>query len=259
MIRDIFASPAAGYRRLELGGGRIEDSAAGLRFVTTDATAQAYSDAQLDDYRQPGAPPLLHRPPQRLALRARFSHPAGELRGTAGFGFWNYPFVAYEWRLPRLPRAAWFFYASSPSNLKLDLLTPGYGWKAAVVDTQRPAALATLPLAPLAVALLQVAPLYRALWPIIQVAAGVREAPVPVAITDWHSYELTWDERHVHFSIDGAPLLTAPAPQGPLCFVAWLDNQYMVVTPQGRFGWGLLAAPGQQWMELAPCGTIAHR
>jgi hypothetical protein len=30
----------------------------------------------------------------------------------------------------------------------------------------------------------------------------------------------------------------------------WLDNQYMVVTPWGQFRWGLLDAPGQQWMQV---------
>jgi hypothetical protein len=30
----------------------------------------------------------------------------------------------------------------------------------------------------------------------------------------------------------------------------WLDNQYMVVTPQGRLGWGLLDVPGSQWMAV---------
>jgi hypothetical protein len=39
--------------------------------------------------------------------------------------------------------------------------------------------------------------------------------------------------------------------------VAWVDNQYLVVTPQGRLGWGLLAAPGEQWLELAAL-TIAR-
>jgi hypothetical protein len=33
--------------------------------------------------------------------------------------------------------------------------------------------------------------------------------------------------------------------------VAWIDNQYLIVTPQGRLGWGLLDAPGEQWLEIA--------
>jgi hypothetical protein len=30
----------------------------------------------------------------------------------------------------------------------------------------------------------------------------------------------------------------------------WLDNQYMIVKPWGRFGWGLLDTPGRQWLEV---------
>jgi hypothetical protein len=39
----------------------------------------------------------------------------------------------------------------------------------------------------------------------------------------------------------------------------WMDNQYMVATPWGRLGWGLLDVPGHQWMkvealEIVPLG-----
>jgi hypothetical protein len=30
----------------------------------------------------------------------------------------------------------------------------------------------------------------------------------------------------------------------------WLDNQYLIVTPWGRLGYGLLDAAGRQWMEV---------
>ena len=52
-------------------------------------------------------------------------------------------------------------------------------------------------------------------------------------------------------SVDEKPVLEeAPSPRGPLGFVMWLDNQYMVMTPWGRLGWGLLDIPGSQWMEV---------
>ena len=35
-----------------------------------------------------------------------------------------------------------------------------------------------------------------------------------------------------------------------LGFVLWLDNQYMVATPWGRFKYGLLDAPGRQWLQI---------
>ena len=70
-------------------------------------------------------------------------------------------------------------------------------------------------------------------------------------MTAWHTYVVEWGERRARFSVDGEPVLEdAPSPHGPLGFVMWLDNQYMVATPQGRFGWGLLDVPGRQWMEV---------
>jgi hypothetical protein len=154
-------------------------------------------------------------------------------------------------RTPALPRAVWFFYGSPPSNVKLDLQTPGHGWKAATIDALRPAALLLAPLAPLAVLLMNLRPLYRALWPPIQRALNVQEATVEVDMTAWHTYVLEWGAEQARFSVDGEPVLEdAPSPRGPLGFVMWLDNQYMVVTPQGRLGWGLLDVPGRQWMEV---------
>jgi hypothetical protein len=41
------------------------------------------------------------------------------------------------------------------------------------------------------------------------------------------------------------------APDGPLGFIAWIDNQYAVVTPQGRFGHGLLPLDEPQWLALS--------
>ncbi|TMF44913.1 MAG: hypothetical protein E6I32_14300, partial [Chloroflexi bacterium] len=92
-----------------------------------------------------------------MEVRARSSLPAATptgtadqantLRGTAGFGFWNYPF-SVRGDILMLPEAIWFFYASPPSNMALVPGVPGWGWKAQVVHSMRPAALAsTLPLA----------------------------------------------------------------------------------------------------------------
>jgi hypothetical protein len=36
-----------------------------------------------------------------------------------------------------------------------------------------------------------------------------------------------------------------------MCVVAWIDNQFLALTPQGRVRWGLVAASGPQWVELA--------
>jgi hypothetical protein len=150
-----------------------------------------------------------------------------------------------------LPRAVWFFYGSPPSDMKLDIHTPGHGWKAATIDALRPVALLLAPIAPLAVLLMNLRPLYRALWPSFQRALNMREAVVDTDMTEWHTYVLEWAAGRTSFRVDGEPVLeNAPSPRGPLGFVMWLDNQYMVATPWGRFRWGLLDVPGRQWMEV---------
>ena len=58
----------------------------------------------------------------RLRLDARFD---GELRGTAGFGFWNHAFVPGE-RGIRLPQALWFFFSSPPGDIALAKNLPGH-------------------------------------------------------------------------------------------------------------------------------------
>jgi hypothetical protein len=239
---------AAPWGHLMLGPARCELEGAALRLVTEGATGRSYADAQIHDYQGWLRGGLIRRPPLRLRLRARFSHGEGELRGTAGFGFWNYPIVMP----PRPPRAVWFFYGSPPNDMPLAMGVPGHGWKAATVDTGRPRALALLPLAPIAIPLMRAPALYRGLYPPIQRAVGAAEALVRAPMTAWREYVIEWGERTSRFLVDGRVVLDeAPSPRGPLCFVAWVDNQYLVLTPQGRVRWGLLEAPGRQWLEIA--------
>ncbi|HMR65140.1 MAG TPA: hypothetical protein PKE64_14125, partial [Anaerolineae bacterium] len=61
-----------------------------------------------------------------------------------------------------------------------------------------------------------------------------------------------WQERRVRFTVDNYPVLDCDtSPRGPLGFVLWLDNQYMVVTPWGKLGYGLVAGDSQQWLEIS--------
>lgn len=233
------------------GEGSLERSGATLRFVNTDATGGRYTNAQIDDYQGLRRGQFPWRPPLRLTVRARFSHPEGELRGTAGFGFWNDPFLMTERRVPTLPRTIWFFYGSPPSDMKLDLHEPGHGWKAATMDALRASAILLAPFAVPAVLLMNVPCLYRALWPRIQRTLCIQELSLDVSMTDWHTHVLEWREERSTFAVDGDVVLGGvPSPRGPLGFVMWLDNQYLVVKPWGRFGWGLLEAPGRQWLEV---------
>jgi beta-glucanase (GH16 family) len=79
----------------------------------------------------------------------------------------------------------------------------------------------------------------------------VKESPVEASMTEWHTYAIEWGVERATFSVDGETVLDgAPSPRGPLGFVMWLDNQYMVVKPWGRFGWGLLEEPARQWLEV---------
>ncbi len=240
------------------GQGSLEFTGGSLRLVNAETSALRYTDAQIDDTQRLARRAFPWRPPLRLAVRARFSHPgpplvegAGILRGTAGFGFWNDPFLMTGLRVPTLPRAIWFFYASPPSNMKLDLRTPGYGWKAATIDALRWPAFFLALSAPLAVPLMNVRPLYRRLWPVLQRVLRVAEAPVEAPMTEWHTYAIEWGSRSARFSVDDtAVLATDCSPRGPLGLVIWLDNQYLVATPWGRLGYGLLASEGRQWLEL---------
>lgn len=244
-----------GWGRYTVGGGAVEaGEAAGLRFVTRDVSAGQYADAQIDDYQGLPRRRFRWRPPLTLQVRARFSHPAGHLKGTAGFGFWNDPFAMTGRRVPALPRALWFFYASPPSDMALARDVAGRGWKAASLDATRLPALLLAPTAPLLVPLMNVGPLYRRLWPLAERALGVAEASLDglADMTAWHDYRLDWSEGRARFTVDGKMALEAAAPPcGPLGFVMWLDNQYAIATPQGRFAWGTLDAPGEQWMEVS--------
>ncbi|HLY32017.1 MAG TPA: hypothetical protein VKQ36_13385 [Ktedonobacterales bacterium] len=175
------------------------------------------------------------------------------LLGTFGFGFWNAP-VALR-RLPRLPDAIWFFGASLPSNMALVPGVAGWGWKAQVVHANRPGAvLAGAPAVGAALwARLSGSPLAynrAARW--TRRVTGAQEASLDalVDLRDWHEYTLEWRHDVARFWVDDAEALVAPLPpQGPLGFVAWLDNQYAIATPLGELRFGTLTT-GPQWFEL---------
>ena len=94
--------------------------------------------------------------------------------------------------------------------------------------------------------------IYRTCWPIGQQAIGVKEALVPAEMTGWHTYSINWQRKSAQFTVDGNLILECnPSPGGPLGFVMWLDNQYMIATPWGKFGYGLLVTPAEQWMEVS--------
>ncbi len=231
----------------ETGNGRVTREPGGvLRLDVPTAGVTQYSNAQVASYHS--ARDFRYSPPLRLEVKARAE---GELRGTAGFGFWNHPFAPGE-RGWRLPKTAWFFHGSPPNNMALAAGVPGSGWKAATLDATRWQFLALLPTAPVGVLLMRIPALYRRLWGIGQRAIGVSEYHLGEGLLrEPHTYALEWRRDGLDFFVDGVRVHQTPtAPPGRLGLIAWVDNQYAVVTPQGQFGFGLVAAPEPQALVL---------
>lgn len=251
--------PDPTWRRVITPNARIDVVNDAWRFTNTPSDPSRYDNAQIDDYQGLRRREFVWRPPLTLTVRARFSHPDGGCPGTAGFGFWNDPFLMTGWRPPALPRAIWFFYGSPESDMKLALDVPGSGWKASTVDALNARTLALAPTTPLAIPLMNIPAAYRRLWPVYQRALRVSEALVPADRTEWHTYTLDWLPDRATFSVDDAVILTTDAPpRGPLGFVLWIDNQSLIATPQGRFRWRVLPVPEPQWLDIAALRIDPH-
>jgi len=296
------------------GNGRVEFAPSVIRFALDSAEMGHYSDAQIDDHMGLHQARFPWRPPLRMEVRARASHPMfpatpglaapafsredpravdrfrltpfdprtsptgapqttaqteamrkavalsaptveqDYLLGTVGFGFWNAA-ISLMRAEPRLPDAIWFFGASPPSNMALVPGVAGWGWKAQVVHANRLGALAAG--APTLGAMLwarlsgrPAAYAGASRW--LQTMTGACEAPLDAHadLRDWHEYTLEWRRDEARFCVDGVEALVVPQPpQGPLGFVAWLDNQYAVATPRGELRFGTLST-GPQWLDL---------
>jgi hypothetical protein len=250
---DCGAAPGRRWHRWTVGPGASLDLSHGSwRLMLTDVSALAYSNAQIDDYDGLARADFPWRPPLHMTVRARFSHPADQLRGTAGFGFWNRPSAVSQRHPPALPAAHWFFFASPPSNMALDAHVPGRGWKAATIEAKWRRTLPLLPWLALTAPAMHIGPLRRRVWPVAQRVLRIREALLDMDVTLWHTYRLDWLAERSAFSVDGKTVLAdAPSPRGPLGFVLWIDNQYAIVTPWGRVGHGVVPCPGNQWLEVS--------
>jgi hypothetical protein len=234
-------------RVLEVNGGQVLDGPV-TRFLLP-AGISGYADAQVDDYGQSAN--FRNRPGTILNIQARFSHPADSLLGTAGFGFWNAPYGDPSFKRLALPQAVWFFFASRPADLPFASGSPGRGWFAATIDASTSRALIAIASAPLMLVLNQITSLRRRLWPAFRHQLGIASVPLDLDLRSWHEYRLEWQKDHCRFEVDGQTvLLTEQSPRGPLGFVCWLDNQYLVLSPRGRFRAGTLALPEEQYMEV---------
>ena len=75
--------------------------------------------------------------------------------------------------------------------------------------------------------------------------------PIHESMTQWREYQLIWRETGCDFWVDGRLIHQTPfSPRGPLGFVCWIDNQYMVATANGRFRWGPIPVTTQQFLEV---------
>lgn len=240
------------YRTTRTAGAEIVRTGDELQFVNLPIAGRRYTNAQIDNYAGLRRRAFPCKPPLRMTVRARFSHRAGELKGTAGFGFWNDPFVVTDPRLPTLPRALWFFYASPPSDMALARDVPGHGWKAATFDALHLRGVGALPFLLLSIPAMYSRRLYTRLWPFFQRSFGVAETPLAVEMTEWHTYTIEWRVGQASFEVDGRSVLTTNAPPtGPLGLVVWLDNQYMVLRPTGAVRFGTVARTEPQWMQIS--------
>ncbi len=237
----------AHWHTTNYGAGRVMSQSSGLHLSVPASNAARYHDAQLTDYA--GKVDFRWQPPLRMEVVALAS--AYPLVGTAGFGFWNHPFVPGE-RGVRLPKAVWFFFSAAPSNMQLAQGVSGPGWKAATIDATRWQFLALAPTAPVGVLLMRFPTLYRRFWPIGQRAIGVSERLLDSSLLlERHSYGIDWQMDGARFAVDGVTVHEAPvAVRGALGFIAWMDNQYAVVTPQGQIKFGLVDVPQAQTLIL---------
>jgi hypothetical protein len=236
-------------------GARIgETGVTALRLEIPAGPAGQYRLAQLDDTARLPRSQFIHRPPVSLRLEGRAS--AAELPGTWGFGFWNDPFSfslglgGGTRRLPALPRAAWFFFASRQNYLSLRDDLPAHGALAAGFASP---AWPSLLLAPGAVflPLMVFRPLARVARRLLRRLIPQTAAMLDVSVTEWHRYEIQWQLGRLVFRVDEHTVLdTRLSPAGPLGLVIWIDNQYAAFPADGRLSYGMLATPAPSWIEL---------
>lgn len=241
--------PAFDQMRFCVGGGSIECSDT-VRLSIPSVPAGQYANAQLDDYHCNSQ--FAWQPPVHFGAEARFSATGDELDGTAGFGFWNDPVWMTGRRRFLMPQSVWFFFAGNHSYLPLVLDYPGAGWRAAALNAATLQAGLVLPAAPLLALALRVRPLRAPLWRWLRRILRLSGQGLDQHTLDrWHRYDFDWQSDLIQFAVDERVVGRAGVRvTGPLGLVVWIDNQFMVATPQGNLQHGTAATPGQ-WLEIA--------
>jgi hypothetical protein len=206
--------------------------------------ADSYRVAQLDDYRHLPRNRFRWLPPVTLSLTAQVSSPS--VPGTWGFGFWNDPFSfslgarGSSRRLPALPNAAWFFYASPENHLSLRDDLPANSLLAGVFRSPLIPSAGLVP-ALFALPLLAIPATARWLRRLARFVIQQDAARLDVEETQPHEYRLEWQTHAVRFDVDGQPVFETPlTPRGRLGLVIWIDNQYAAFTADGKIRFGTL-------------------
>jgi len=234
--------------RFAIGHSEIERVPGIARLVVDGAVEGELSDAEIDDHRTAPRWNLHWTPPLTLTIRARFSHPAGELRGTAGFGFWNDPF---DWtgNVQAPPNALWFFYASPESDMAFVRGARGHGWRAAFLNGGK-ADRVTMAVGN---ALFRIPAMSKLIFAAAEKRMDAAEYLLDdVDMTQWHEYRIEWRAAEAVLFVDAVEKFRAKnPPTTPLGFVAWVDNNATTMGPGKEFSFTRISVPEREWMELA--------
>lgn len=202
--------------------------------------SQTYRDSQLDDYSGLPRSRFPHHS-LTLSLRARVSSPLH--KGTWGFGLWNDPFgfslgfAGTPFRLPALPNAAWFFFASPPNHLSFRDDQPGQGFLAQTFRSP--------PFHPCLVPAGLSFPFSRKTSRrFLSRVISEDSCILAVDTTQYHSYTLEWRQEQVRWFVDHVLEFESPiSPNPPLGLIIWIDNQFAAFPPSGQIASGLLDGP----------------
>jgi hypothetical protein len=205
-----------------------------------------YQDAQLDDY---GLLPRRQFPHQSLSLTLHARSSSISATGTWGFGLWNDPFGlslgfgGKPFRLPALPNAVWFFYASQANYLSFTDGKPAQGFLAQTFRSPR--------FHPLLLLAGLVFPFSgKTTRTLFSKVVEEDSAALRVDVTQWHRYRLEWGAKHTAWYIDDTLVFKSlVSPHPPLGFIVWIDNQYAAFTPEGKIAFGVLEGSAE-WLEI---------
>ncbi|HUN22349.1 MAG TPA: hypothetical protein PK299_04360 [Anaerolineales bacterium] len=241
--------------RFETGGGSVTPMTGGWRLAIPATTRLAYADAQLQDYTHLARLNCSCQASERPSMRiqARFSHLPAEMGGTFGFGWWNNPISLTGGSVLAMPHTAWWFGASRPNDLRFTANASGADWGAGTLAGARLPSVFMLAGAASAVLLTRIPVLRRFIVSTAQRLLKASQCPTPAHFDprEWHEYTCEWQATQVKFWLDGELFFeTGVSPTQALGWVAWVDNQYAVLSPQGALQFGLVACAYTRWMEI---------